>query len=129
MEKLREHSSDLVEQADIVAHELIRVAVSWHELWHEGLEEASRLYFGDDDVEGMFATLEPLHAMLEKGAETLSVGFVATPDHIAEAYLYLVRADYANGTLVTIGMCLTLQAPWPLANIPRWRYSLLKSGE
>ncbi|KAL9635499.1 MAG: hypothetical protein Q9164_003418, partial [Protoblastenia rupestris] len=71
MERLREHSPDLVEQADVVAHELIRVAVSWHELWHEGLEEASRLYFGDNDVEGMFATLEPLHAMLEKGAETL----------------------------------------------------------
>ena len=71
MEKLREHSPSLVEQADVVAHELIRVAVSWHELWHEALEEASRLFFGDDDVEGMFATLEPLHKMLEKGAETL----------------------------------------------------------
>ena len=71
MEKLREHSPTLVEQADVVAHELIRVAVSWHELWHEALEEASRLFFGDDDVEGMFATLEPLHRMLEKGAETL----------------------------------------------------------
>jgi NAD(P)-dependent dehydrogenase (short-subunit alcohol dehydrogenase family) len=39
----------------------------------------------------------------EKGAKGLSVGFVATPEHIAEAYLYLVRADYANGTLVSIG--------------------------
>ena len=71
MDKLREHSPNLVEQADVVAQELIRVAVSWHESWHEALEEASRLYFGDDDVEGMFATLEPLHVMLEKGAETL----------------------------------------------------------
>ena len=41
--------------------------------------------------------------LFEKGAESLSVGFVATPEHIAEAYLYLVRADYANGTLVHIG--------------------------
>ena len=71
MNSLREHSPELVEQADLVAHELIRVAVSWHELWHEGLEEASRLYFGDNDVQGMFATLEPLHKMLEDGAETL----------------------------------------------------------
>lgn len=38
-----------------------------------------------------------------KGAEALSVGFVATPDHIAEAYLYAVRADYANGTTILIG--------------------------
>jgi NAD(P)-dependent dehydrogenase (short-subunit alcohol dehydrogenase family) len=37
----------------------------------------------------------------------LSVGFVAKPDDIAEAYLYLVRADYANGTLVIIGRCLS----------------------
>ena len=71
MERLREHSPNLVEQADVVAHELIRVAVSWHELWHEGLEEASRLYFGNEDVQGMLATLKPLHDMLAKGAETL----------------------------------------------------------
>jgi NAD(P)-dependent dehydrogenase (short-subunit alcohol dehydrogenase family) len=33
----------------------------------------------------------------------LPVGFVATPDDIAEAYLYLVKADYATGTVVDIG--------------------------
>lgn len=33
----------------------------------------------------------------------LPVGFVATPDDIAEAYLYLVKADYATGTSVEIG--------------------------
>jgi len=32
----------------------------------------------------------------------LPVGFVATPDDIAEAYLYLVKADYATGTIVEI---------------------------
>jgi NAD(P)-dependent dehydrogenase (short-subunit alcohol dehydrogenase family) len=35
--------------------------------------------------------------------KTLAVGFVGEPIHIAEAYLYLIRADYATGTLVTIG--------------------------
>ena len=82
MERMREHSPNLVANADTVAHELIRVAVLWHELWHEGLEEASRLYlflrlterrltdidihrwFGDQDIVGMFATLEPLHKLL-----------------------------------------------------------------
>lgn len=86
-----QHSSDLVAQADTVSHELIRVAVLWHELWHEGLEEASRLYeyhpglrelrkysdeqnaywvryFGDHDIEGMFATLEPLHEHINKAS-------------------------------------------------------------
>lgn len=71
MESLRQHSPKLVEQADLVSHELIRIAVLWHEQWHEGLEEASRLYFGDHNIDGMLACLNPLHQMLEKGAETL----------------------------------------------------------
>ncbi|PSN67313.1 ARM repeat-containing protein [Corynespora cassiicola Philippines] len=71
MEAMREHSPRLVEQADLVSTELIRIAVLWHEQWHEGLEEASRLYFGDHNIDGMFQTLAPLHAMLDKGPETL----------------------------------------------------------
>lgn len=71
MDSMRQHSSQLVSQAELVSHELIRVAVLWHELWHEGLEEASRLYFGDQNIEGMFATLEPLHELLDRGPETL----------------------------------------------------------
>ena len=47
------------------------MAILWHELWHEGLEEASRLYFGECNVKGMFATLEPLHLMMERGPQTL----------------------------------------------------------
>lgn len=48
--------------------ELIRVAILWHEMWHEALEEASRLYFGEHNIEGMLNVLEPLHNMLEEGA-------------------------------------------------------------
>lgn len=86
MDSLRQHSPKLVEQAEMVSHELIRVAVLWHELWHEALEESSRLYesqlapwnfccaqakflfryFGDQDIKGMFATLAPLHEQLDK---------------------------------------------------------------
>jgi FKBP12-rapamycin complex-associated protein len=69
--QMRVHSPVLVEQALLVSHELIRVAILWNELWHEGLEESSRLYFGEHDVEGMFKTLKPLHQMMDK-AETLS---------------------------------------------------------
>lgn len=42
------------------------MAILWHELWHEGLEEASRLYFSDKNPEGMIACLAPLHEMIEK---------------------------------------------------------------
>ena len=47
------------------------MAILWHELWHEGLEEASRLYFGERNIKGMFAVLEPLHQMMEAGPQTL----------------------------------------------------------
>lgn len=36
----------------------------------QGLEEASRLYFGESNVEGMLATLLPLHEMMERNGPT-----------------------------------------------------------
>lgn len=71
IEKMRIHSPTLVDQAELVSHELIRVAVLWHEQWYEGLEDASRQFFGEHNTEKMFATLEPLHEMLKRGPETL----------------------------------------------------------
>ncbi|XP_073962067.1 serine/threonine-protein kinase Tor [Choristoneura fumiferana] len=65
------HSSNLVNQAAMISEELIRVAILWHEQWHEALEEASRLYFTEHDDKAMFRTLEPLHAMLERGPQTM----------------------------------------------------------
>lgn len=44
----------------------------------------------------------------EEAGKKLPVGFCATSEHIAEAYLYAVRADYATGSLITIGK-------WPKA--------------
>ncbi len=58
---------DLLQQ---VSQELIRIAILWHEMWHEALEEASRLYFGESNVEAMLATLLPLHEMMEKQGPT-----------------------------------------------------------
>lgn len=63
---MREHSPVIVEQALVVSQELIRVAILWHEMWHEALEEASRLYFTDHNPDGMIAHLEPYHELLEK---------------------------------------------------------------
>ncbi|XP_068316986.1 serine/threonine-protein kinase TOR-like [Pyrus communis] len=69
VDKVRQHSGVLVDQAQLVSKELIRVAILWHEKWHEGLEEASRLYFGEHNIEGMLKELEQLHEMLEEGAK------------------------------------------------------------
>lgn len=71
LSSMSDHSPTLVEQALMCSEELIRVAILWHEQWHEGLEEASRLYFGERNIKGMFDTLEPLHAMLERGPQTI----------------------------------------------------------
>ncbi|XP_019183667.1 PREDICTED: serine/threonine-protein kinase TOR isoform X1 [Ipomoea nil] len=68
VDKVRQHSGVLVDQAQLVSKELIRVAILWHEMWHEALEEASRLYFGEHNIEGMLKVLEPLHELLEEGA-------------------------------------------------------------
>ncbi|CAH1757738.1 9252_t:CDS:10 [Entrophospora sp. SA101] len=71
MDKLRSHSPVLVEQALLVSQELIRVAILWHEIWMEQLEEASRLYFIDRNFEAMFQILDDLQVRLEGGPETL----------------------------------------------------------
>ncbi|KAJ3063540.1 phosphatidylinositol kinase- protein kinase tor1 [Podochytrium sp. JEL0797] len=71
MDRMRVHSSSLIEQVLVVSEELIRVAILWLESWHEGLEEASRCYFTDSDVDGTLAVLVPLHKSMEKGPETL----------------------------------------------------------
>ena len=54
-----------------VGEELIRVAILWHEQWHEGLEEASCLCFGEQKILPMFEVLDPLPDIVQKGAQTL----------------------------------------------------------
>ena len=44
---MKKHDRKMVADGELVSDELIRVAVLWHEQWHEGLEEASRYYFGE----------------------------------------------------------------------------------
>lgn len=53
-------------QALLVSSELVRVCNLWHEQWHEGLEEASRLFYAENNVQAMLAKLEPLHEMHER---------------------------------------------------------------
>lgn len=93
MTTMRQSYVELVDEALLVSRELIRVAILWHELWHEGLEEASRLYFGEHNIDGMVAVLRPLHAMMESGPETLrEVSFQqAFGRDLREAYEWLQR--------------------------------------
>ncbi|GMT28496.1 hypothetical protein PFISCL1PPCAC_19793, partial [Pristionchus fissidentatus] len=61
----------LVAQTEMVSNELVRCAILWNELWYDALEEASRLYFVEKDVEGMLKILEPMHRLLDGGPNTL----------------------------------------------------------
>lgn len=55
--------------------------------------------------DSMGKTAEQQKEDFEKSAKALPVGFVATPEDIAEAYLYCVRANYATGSVVEIREC------------------------
>ena len=57
------------------------MAILWHEMWHEALEEASRQYFGESNVEAMLATLMPLHEMMARNGPTTlkEIAFVQVP--------------------------------------------------
>lgn len=73
VDQVWQHSGVLVDQVQLVSKGLIRVAI----LWHEALEEASRLYFGECNVQGMLKVLEPLHVTLEDDPTTLKeVAFI-----------------------------------------------------
>ncbi|KAJ6033957.1 hypothetical protein N7444_011728 [Penicillium canescens] len=49
-------------------------------------------------------TKEQQKQIFDSVSGSLPVGFVASPEDIAEAYLYAVRADYACGSLIVIGL-------------------------
>ena len=72
--EIQSHSPTLVAQTKLVSDELIRIAILWHEQWHEALEEASRLYFGEGDVDGMLNALMPLHDRLNDAIENPEEG-------------------------------------------------------
>jgi FKBP12-rapamycin complex-associated protein len=71
MSQMRQHCSYLLDQALLVSRELIRVAISWIEQWYEGLDEASRIYFIDNNIDGMLQILNTLYQSLNAGAETV----------------------------------------------------------
>ncbi|KAF9582493.1 phosphatidylinositol kinase- protein kinase tor1, partial [Lunasporangiospora selenospora] len=72
MENMRVHCPVLVDQALMVSQELVRVVVLWHEMWEEGLREASSLNANNgQNIDAMLALLEPLHQTIMKRPETM----------------------------------------------------------
>ena len=44
LERMRDPHPTLVDEARVISQELMRVAITPHEMWHEGLEQAAALY-------------------------------------------------------------------------------------
>jgi FKBP12-rapamycin complex-associated protein len=66
LSKISEQYPDLVQQCELVARELVRIASSWIEQWCAALEEASRLYFVDKDLGGMLRKLSAIHSQMNR---------------------------------------------------------------
>ncbi|KAE9555270.1 hypothetical protein FO519_001521 [Halicephalobus sp. NKZ332] len=74
LETVRETRPEIVEKGLMLNEELIRCAILWHELWHEALEDASRIYFSaesDRNIAEMMKVLQPLHDKLNQSYKTL----------------------------------------------------------
>ena len=123
MNSLKEHAFALVEDALMVSSELIRVAILWLEQWHEGLEDASRLYFGEGNVSGMLDVLIPLHETLERGPSTkrekeFSKNFgndLAEAHSFVKEYIRLVTRD--GGVIPNHGGFMPPTQPEGLSNV------------
>ena len=55
--EMRKRRSQLVEEATMVSRELMRVAITPHELWYDGLEKAASQYMENKDIDRMLETL------------------------------------------------------------------------
>lgn len=60
---VRKSNSRLVDDAAMVSKELMRVAITAHEFWHQGLERAAHLYIVEKDTNGMLQVLSQLHGL------------------------------------------------------------------
>uniref|UniRef100_A0A6B2KZN8 non-specific serine/threonine protein kinase n=1 Tax=Arcella intermedia TaxID=1963864 RepID=A0A6B2KZN8_9EUKA len=92
MNNMRQFNETLVNQSELVAKELIRVAILWPEMWHEGLEDASRHYFGDHNVEAMIERILPLQEKLKHPETTQEYAFIqAFEKDLVKAWEYCQR--------------------------------------
>ena len=65
IKELRRKHNQLVNEATMVSRELLRVAITPHELWNDGLEKAAKHYVTDRSIESMVSILFELHESLD----------------------------------------------------------------
>lgn len=62
--EMRKNKKQLVEEATLVSRELMKVAITPHELWYDGLEQAAQFYMDNQDINAMMTVLRELHETL-----------------------------------------------------------------
>jgi hypothetical protein len=67
LSQVRKNSKELVEDATLFSTELMRVAITPHELWYDGLEHAAQFYMDNKDIGAMISVLYELHETLNDG--------------------------------------------------------------
>ncbi|RKP33692.1 kinase-like domain-containing protein [Dimargaris cristalligena] len=71
MNKMKLHDERLVNEAQLVGQELIRVAISWPEMWQAAVEEASRQYYTYHNIPAMYEVFRHHHQIIQKGPTTI----------------------------------------------------------
>ncbi|GMH78184.1 hypothetical protein TL16_g07704 [Triparma laevis f. inornata] len=102
IEEMKKSDQALVDEANLVSQEVIKLSITWHEAWHEGLEEASRLFFGEKKVEDMFSILTDLHAELDKATSMQETKFgFSSVRNISFLHCYGSDLEQANEWLLS----------------------------
>lgn len=108
LSEIQKTHDTIVHESALVAGELNRVAILSHEFWYDRIEEASKLYYGENKVERMIECLRPLHdALRDKPPETeMEVEFKAehgvdldNADRKCKEWLRITQAAKRNGAL------------------------------
>lgn len=100
MDKLKTTQRNLIEQAHTISSELNRSAIVLSEMWHEAIQEASRIYFGKQDGKAMYNYLQPYHKIMENEPETMNeiAFYQGYASDLLEAYSWMKLYMRTNRT-------------------------------
>ena len=83
-----------------VSRELMRVAITPHELWHDGLESAAQLYLESKDLVGMTAVLSELHEAMNDTFQPQPSGKVRKPSFFTIIFFFITISYFLFSLLM-----------------------------
>lgn len=96
--ELHHHGSQLVSEATMICHELVRCAVLWTELWYDELDRAWGCWGREKDPQVVWQIIEPLIRLLERPETLAEHHFVAEfGPHLDQAAKMICDAASMSG--------------------------------